>query len=223
MLNQLQQLSNERYGWSEEEYKEAAYNLLQLKAFNADENIFESGQYINEDMHKLMRLKVEIAINDALDAMLIYKDDNLKETAKRIAKTWCGDGLECDTELGGGRFSKPVRIPTFPNTRGNDNWISKEVRIVATCSHHFLPFTGKALISYKPNNFVLGISKLQRLANYVANRFWLQEDLTKAIHTAVKEAAQVSDDDVKVEIVAQHSCEKDRGVKNLDCNFITNE
>lgn len=219
----LKQLSKERYDWNEEHYHFVECKVNELEAFSADGNIFESGQSIDEDMHKLIRLKVELHISEALDAMLIYKDDNLNETAKRIAKVWCGDSLECDTELGGGRFSLPVRIPTFPNPRGSDKWISKEVRIVATCSHHFLPFTGKALISYKPNNFVLGISKLQRLANYVANRFWLQEDLTKALHLAVKEAAQVSDADVRVEIVAQHSCEKDRGVKNLDCNFITNE
>lgn len=219
----LQKQANSRYGWSEKQFSSAWCTLASLQPFNADENIFESGQHINEDVHKLLRLQVEYFISQALDAMLITKDDNLKDTAKRIAKVWCGDGLECDDELGGGRFSKPVRVPRFPNTRGADKWITKEVRIVATCSHHFLPFTGTAKISYKPNKFVLGISKLQRLTNYVANRFWLQEDLTREIHRIIVREADVSDADVKVEIVAQHSCEKDRGVKNTDCNFYTEE
>ena len=120
----LKRLSRERFNWSEAHYDLVENAVNELKAFSADGNIFESGQSINEDMHKLIRLKVELHISEALDAMLIYKDDNLNETAKRIAKVWCGDSLECDTELGGGRFSLPVRIPTFPNTRGNDKWIS---------------------------------------------------------------------------------------------------
>lgn len=215
--------SKERYGWSENRFNDAWEGLDAMKSFPADGNVFESGQDFTEDEHKLMRLKVEHYLSKAFGAMLMTMDENLTETPKRIAKVWCGDGLECDTELGGGRFSKPVRIPTFPNTRGNDKWITKEVRIIATCSHHFLPFTGTATISYKPHKFVLGISKLQRLANYVGNRFWLQEDLTKALHEAVRAAADVNEDDVKVKIVAQHSCEKDRGVKNTDCNFYTEE
>lgn len=197
--------------------------LSDVPAFPADGNVFDVYPNFTEDMHYEMRKEVEYHLTKAFEAMKIEMDDNLKETPRRIAKVWCGDSLSCNTELGGGRFSKPVRIPTFPNTRGKDKWITKEVRIVATCSHHFLPFTGTATISYKPHKFVLGISKLQRLANYVGNRFWLQEDLTKALHEAIREAADVNEDDVRVEIVAQHSCEKDRGVKNLDCNFYTEE
>lgn len=223
MLKQkLQKQTNEKFGWSENRFNDAWEGLNNIPCFAADGNVHDVAE-MTEDEHRLMRSKVEHYLAKAFDAMKIVMDDNLKETPKRIAKVWCGDSLHCDTELGGGRFSKPVRIPTFPNTRGDDKWITKEVRIVATCSHHFLPFTGKATISYRPGQYVLGISKLQRLANYVANRFWLQEDLTKALHEAVRAAANVISSDVRVEIVAQHGCEKDRGVKNLECNFITNE
>ena len=203
---------------------EAAWdNYVNCPDFAADGNIFENGYELTEDGHMVLRLVTEFHLHKAFKSMRIIMDDNLKETPKRVAKVWCGDSLKCDTELGGGRFSRPIRIPTFPNTRGKDKWITKEVRIVSTCSHHILPFTGKATISYKPHKFVLGISKLQRLANYIGNRMYLQEDLTKALHEAVRSAADVNDGDVKVEIVAQHSCEKDRGVKNLDCNFYTEE
>jgi len=207
-------------GWSLERVEKAYFEYKELKAFKADGNVFETGQEITEDAHRLMRWLVEQKLKEAFALMLIKEDDNTAETPKRIAKVWCGDSLACDTELGGGRFSKPVRLPKFPNNNGS-NWITKEVRIISTCSHHFLPFVGKAVIKYKPNDFVLGISKLQRLANYIGNRFHLQEDLTVQLHRIIKEAADVPDDHVQVTIEAAHSCEMYRGVKNQDCMFTT--
>ena len=207
-------------GWDLARTEKAHIQYKELKAFGANENIFESGQSIDEDTHRLMRWLVEQKLKEAFALMLIQQDENTVETPKRIVKVWCGDGLDCDTELGGGRFAKPVRLPKFPNNNGS-NWITKEVRIISTCSHHFLPFVGKAIIRYKPRDYVLGISKLQRLANYVGNRFYLQEDLTVELHKIIMEAAQVEYSDVEVKIEAAHSCEMYRGVKNQDCLFTT--
>ena len=210
-------------GWSVARVKKADKKHRKLKAFKANGNIFESGQTIDEDTHRYMRWLAEQRLKDVFDILLIEEDENTRETPKRIAKVWAGDSLACDTELGGGRFSKPVRLPKFPNDDSRERWIEKEVRLISTCSHHFLPFTGTAVIKYKPNKFVLGISKLQRLTNYVANRFYLQEDLTVALHNLIMEAAEVSYEDVQVKIVAEHSCEMNRGVKNLNCKFTTEE
>lgn len=193
-----------------------------LQPFPANGNIFESGQTITEEEHKKLRLKAEAKLQEVFEIMLVEMDDNTRETAKRIVKVWMGDGISCDTELGGGRFSLPVRLPKFPNDAGRREWITKKVRLVSTCSHHFLPFTGWAEISYKPNKFVLGISKLQRLTNYLGNRFWLQEELTYRLQETIAKAAEVSLDDVRVKIVAQHTCETTRGVKSYgDSDFTT--
>lgn len=221
--NKCFELAQKRYKWSENKFNDTWEDLINIRAFPANGNVFESGQEFTEDMLKLMRLKVEYHLANALDDMAIMLDENVVETPKRLAKVFCGDSLSCDTELGGGRFSKPVRLPTFPNIRDDKHWITKKVRLISTCSHHFIPFTGEATISYRPGGFVLGISKLQRLTNYVANRFWLQEDLTAELHEAVRSAAQVDACDVKVTIVAKHGCEMHRGVKNQDCDFTTEE
>ena len=224
-MNQVDEIRNlvmDKLGWDSLRAWKAADSYINLKKFRADGNIFESGQTIDSDTHRVIRLVTEHYIKKAFDAMLIKEDENTKETPRRIAKVWCGDSLHCDTELGGGRFSKPVRLPKFPFA-GKRGWIEKEVRLISTCSHHLLPFTGKAIIRYLPDKFVLGISKLQRLTNYVANRFYLQEDLTLALHNLIMEAAEVSYSDVEVKIIAEHSCETARGVKNIDCPFITEE
>lgn len=212
-------------GLKERKVKDILKQLEEIPSFGCDKNIFEEVEFsdfkFTKDHHLVMRYQVAYHIQKAFEAMKVELDDNTIKTPYRIAKVWCGDGLNSDSELGGGRFSNPVRLPVFPNNLDDKEWITKEVRVVATCSHHFLPFTGKAIISYKPNEFVLGISKLQRLTNYIANRFWLQEDLTVELATTIARAAKISPDHVKVKIVAQHSCERDRGVKNLNCDFTT--
>lgn len=213
-----------RYGFSEDFVKETFYKLSTLEDFKPNENAFEKGIELTEAEHKVMRLQVEWAIGLALTFGLFdMGDENIVDTPKRIAKMWLGDSLECDTELGGGRFSKPVRLPKFPNNDKQGHWVTKKVRLIASCSHHFVPFFGEAIISYKPDKFLLGISKLQRLTNYVANRFWLQEDLTMVLKKTIAEAAEVSLDDVKVTITAKHGCEMFRGVKNEHSELTTGD
>lgn len=213
----LIQVGKARYGFGPDYLNTILAKLYKRAPFKANENAFEKGINITEDEHKVIRLKVEWAIALALTFGLFDMDeDNILETPKRIAKMWLGDSLECDTELGGGRFSKPVRLPKFPNNDKQGNWVTKKVRLIASCSHHFIPFFGEAIISYKPNKFLLGISKLQRLTNYVASRFWLQEDLTQVLKKTIADAAEVPLENVKVKIVAKHGCEMFRGVKNED-------
>lgn len=191
--------------------------------FGANENAFEVELDITEQEHRILRCAVEYHLSEAFKWCLLRTDENLEETPKRIAKMWMGDSLECDTELGGGRFSKPVRLPKFPNNDKQGHWVTKKVRLIASCSHHFVPFFGEAIISYRPDKFLLGISKLQRLTNYVANRFWLQEDLTRVLRKTIAEAAEVSLDDVKVTITAKHGCEMFRGVKNEHSELTTGD
>lgn len=217
-------VKSEEAGWTEQRFAQALSDYNVVKDFPANGNVFDQEMAelnFSEDALQLMRWYVEYHVGEAFAAMKILQDANTEETPKRIAKVWCGDSLECDTELGGGRFSKPVRLPVFPNTAKQSTWITKKVRLISTCSHHFIPFTGEATISYMPGEFVLGISKLQRLTNYVANRFWLQEDLTHELHRVIAEAADVPLENVTVNIVAKHGCEMHRGVKNENCEFTT--
>jgi GTP cyclohydrolase I len=159
-------------------------------------------------------------------------DDNVMEdlssgnigTPGRIAKVWMGANLDDDRELGGGRWSRKPRLASFPNTNDTNIPITKRVDIISNCSHHFIPFTtiareeSYAIISYIPDKFVLGISKLQRLADWVSQRFFLQEDLTKKLYEAVSEASQT--DSVYVGLFNMvHGCESMRGAKSNDGSF----
>lgn len=179
----------------------------------ANENHYEKfGHTLDEDQLANMRNEVAHHIEMAMKAMGIEFDENTEGTPARIAKMWVGGHVGDSRELGSGRFAPPVRIPTFPCKHEQKTPITKEVRIVSNCSHHFVPFWGTAVISYVPGDFVLGLSKLQRLVDWVSQRFWLQEDLTWEIHRIIKEAAKT--ENVSVELInVEHGCAVFRGVK----------
>ena len=177
-----------------------------------------------------MRSATQYYLIKAFEAMRIdLNDPNIAENALgkgtpgRIAKMWCGNDPEDTTELGSGRWNKEPYISTFPNT-GNVGVVYKEVDLISNCSHHFLPFSsldgGKVIIAYKPDKYVLGISKLQRFVNWASRRFWLQEDLTNYIGKTIQRIADTKDVYVKLEGIV-HGCEKFRGANAKNGSLTT--
>ena len=73
---------------------------------------------------------------------------------------------------------------------------------------------------YRPNKYVLGISKLQRFTNWVARRFWLQEDLTQYLGNQIKRIADTEDVYIRLEGLV-HGCEKFRGANSKEGSLTT--
>lgn len=185
---------------------------------------------ITSEIHWIMRMVTQYYLTQAFIAMKIDLDDpNVREsslgkgTPGRIAKEWLGNDPEDYSELGSGRWTKEPYVSRFPSN-GNHSIVTKEVDIVASCSHHFLPFTslegGRAIIKYKPGEYVIGISKLQRLVNWAARRFWLQEDLTEYIGRTLQRIADTKDVYIRLEGIV-HGCERYRGVCSEDGSLTT--
>lgn len=211
--------------------------LRDLKPFAAGGNVFESGQTIDEPTLLCMRWVAGLKMEEVLDILKFDRtDSNLVQdlsvgnigTAQRWAKTITGDNLECDDEIMCGRYAKPPRIATFPANEPGTNLVpvtplpvTKSLDLSSVCSHHFLPYGtligdgAYAIVSYIPGDFVLGISKLQRVADHIARRPTIQEDLTKELYRAISEAAQTPDVYVGI-FNAKHTCEYLRGSQSKD-------
>ena len=82
--------------------------------------------------------------------------------------------------------------------------MEKNIVVYSTCEHHLLPIVGKAHIAYISNGSVVGLSKMNRIVQYYAQRPQVQERLTLQI---VKELQQVlGTDDVACIVDAKHLC-----------------
>src|SRR5699024_951162 len=78
---------------------------------------------------------------------------------------------------------------------------------------------GKVHVAYIPNSKVIGLSKINRLVQYFAQRPQVQERLTVQIANGLKEALQ--NEDVAVVIEADHLCVASRGIKDTNSATVT--
>ena len=143
-------------------------------------------------------------------------DDSLKGTPHRVAKMYV-------KELFGGLnpANKP-KASTFDNKyQYGEVLVEKNITLYSTCEHHFLPIVGKAHIAYISKGNVVGLSKMNRIVQYYAQRPQVQERLTLQI---VKELQKVlNTDDVACIIDAKHLCVNQRGIKDVSSSTVTSE
>ena len=139
-------------------------------------------------------------------------DDSLCETPQRIARMYVD---EIFSGLDYGRFPKATAIE---NKMGVEEMVRiDDIAVVSTCEHHFITIDGLASVAYIPAGKIIGLSKVNRIVRFFAQRPQVQERLTQQVLVALQTLLET--DDVAVSIDAAHYCVKARGV--MDANSRT--
>lgn len=154
------------------------------------------------------RLRIEASMLDVMQTLgLDLNDDSLQDTPRRIAKMYV------DEIFSGLDYANFPKITQIENKMSIDEPVHvTEISLTSTCEHHFVTIDGVASVAYIPKDTVIGLSKINRLVAFFAQRPQVQERLTQQVMVALQ--ALTGTEDVAVSINATHYCVKARGVRD---------
>ena len=163
------------------------------------------------DEEKMAR--IEPLFREIMEVMgLDLTDDSLAETPHRIAKMYVHEifsGLD---------YNNFPKISVIDNKMSVDEMVKvSDIDLTSTCEHHFITIDGLAQVAYIPESKILGLSKINRIVRFFAQRPQVQERLTQQVLVAIQ--TLVETENVAVTIKATHYCVKSRGV--MDANSET--
>lgn len=162
----------------------------------------------DQKYNRIKGLLTEVVSTLGLD----LTDDSLAETPHRIAKMYVHEifsGLD---------YNNFPKISVIDNKMSVDEMVKvSDIDLTSTCEHHFITIDGLAQVAYIPESKILGLSKINRIVRFFAQRPQVQERLTQQILVAIQ--ALVETENVAVTIKATHYCVKSRGV--MDANSET--
>lgn len=167
--------------------------------------LIHNGLTPEQKQRRIMESFSDIAYTLGLD----LSDDSLCETPQRIARMYVSEifsGLD---------YENFPKITAIENKMAVDEMIRvSDISLVSTCEHHFVTIDGSATVAYIPAGRVIGLSKINRLVRFFAQRPQVQERLTRQILVALQTLLET--DDVAVSINATHYCVKSRGVQDVN-------
>lgn len=145
----------------------------------------------------------------------VDNDHNTVGTAKRIAKMYLKEVFK-------GRYTPAPAITDFPNAKNLDEmYMTGPITIRSACSHHFVPIIGRCWIGIIPGDRVIGLSKFNRIVDWIGSRPQIQEELVVQIADFIEE--QIAPKGLAVVVEATHMCMTWRGVKEpLEAKMTTN-
>jgi GTP cyclohydrolase I len=180
--------------------------------FFCNDNISE---YMEPGEFDLLMTEVESKMQGVLESLVIdtENDHNTRETAHRVAKMFC-------TEVFSGRYLPQPKITAFPNATAYDEvYVTGPISVRSTCAHHLQSIKGQCYIGVFPGKNVIGLSKFNRMVDWIASRPQIQEEMTIQIADLVERETEAKG--VAVLLQAEHGCMTMRGVKEHDSDMTT--
>jgi len=172
-----------------------------LLAHGLETPLVPSDMSSEQKYQRIKGLMTEVVSTLGLD----LSDDSLAETPHRIAKMYVNEifsGLD---------YANFPKITHIDNKMGVEEMVKvSDISVVSTCEHHFVTIDGFAKVAYIPKDSIIGLSKINRIVRFFAQRPQVQERLTQQILVALQ--TLLATDDVAVSINAIHYCVKSRGI-----------
>jgi GTP cyclohydrolase I len=172
----------------------------------------KSGQnmILSEEEREKMLKDAEKAYGEFLTALGYdwENDESMKKTPFRVAKMYV-------KEITSGAYDNPPKITVFPNDSQYDGIVFQgDIPVHSLCAHHFASIVGICHLAYIPkkDGDIIGLSKLNRIVDFLSKRPQTQEFLTKQIHDYLCEILP-DNQGVIVFIKAEHMCVKLRGIE----------
>ena len=161
------------------------------------------------------RTKIEQHMREVLRLIgLDLNDDSIEETPSRLAKMFV------DEIFSGLDYANFPKITNIANRmKVSEMVLVNDVTLTSTCEHHFVTIDGKVSVAYYPKKWVIGLSKINRVVAFFAQRPQVQERLTEQILLAFQTILET--DDVAVYVKATHFCVKCRGIKDANSYTVT--
>lgn len=159
--------------------------------------------------------KISVLFAEIMDVMgMDLNDDSIKGTPERVAKMYI------DEIFSGLNPKNKPKMSLFENKyQYNQMLVEKNITFYSNCEHHFVPIFGKAHVAYISSGKVIGLSKLNRIVQYYAQRPQVQERLTNQIGKDLEHILKT--EDIAVIIDAKHLCVCSRGIKDDTSTTIT--
>ena len=180
--------------------------------FRANDNI---AAFIEPGELEALTQEVAERIDALLQSLVIdtVNDHNTRETGARVARMYVG-------EVFAGRYELSPDLTAFPNVQSYDElYLVGPITVRSTCAHHLQNIRGNCWIGIYPGKNVLGLSKFYRLAEWIAARPQIQEEMTIQIADLLE--AETVAEGIAVVVKAEHMCVTHRGVKEHASDMTT--
>ena len=148
----------------------------------------------------------------AVEKLLRYIENENKELREGVFDT-PERVISSYDEIFSGYGEDPANVldSTF-NAEGFEGIVLLDgVEFHSTCEHHFIVIDGVAHIAYIPNKKIIGLSKINRIVRFFAQRPQVQERLTNQIAQCLQEV--LNPRGVAVVLEGKHFCMLSRGVQ----------
>lgn len=159
--------------------------------------------------------RIKASMTDVVSTLgLDLSDDSLCETPHRIAKMYV------DELFSGLDYTNFPKISVIDNKMQVEEMVKiSDISVISTCEHHFVTIDGRSRVAYIPDDKIIGLSKINRIVRFFAQRPQVQERLTQQVLVALQ--TLLNTNDVAVTIDATHYCVKSRGVMDADSSTQT--